>query len=102
MEFPKSSHRTPPHFLPIRRRDIGDSGILEDASGEEFHDVEGGADDVFILAEADGAGDGDVGVVGEGVDDVVFAVYAVGGAGEEAAGGLFAQDVFVSGFGGGG
>ena len=56
--------------------DVRNARVFENAAVEELHDVEWGADDVVIFAEAVGAGCGDVGGL-EGVEDTVFAVHAV-------------------------
>ncbi len=71
--------------MPLLRGDTGDRRVLEDTTLEERHDVEGGADHGVVFAEAQCAGDRDVGL-GHGGDDVVFAVDLVGGAGDDLAG----------------
>lgn len=67
-----------------------------DAAVQVLHDVEGGADDGGIFAEAVDFWDWDVGGL-EGGEDAVFALDFVGGFGDEGAGGLFAEDEFEGG-----
>ena len=57
--------------------DVGKAGVLEDAALEEGHDVEGGADDGVVFAEAEGARDGDGGGL-HGVDDAVLEERVIG------------------------
>jgi hypothetical protein len=73
MRFERVSAMEFLHLGALLGRDVWNRRVLEDAAVEKLHDVEVGANDLFILAQTEGLGDGDVGVL-EGVDDAVFAV----------------------------
>lgn len=63
VEFGESRHCALPHGVAVGGGYVGEGGIGEDAAVEEAHDVEGCAHDAVIFAEADGFGDGNVGVL---------------------------------------
>ena len=62
-----------PHLSSMLGAHVGERRINDHSSVQELHDVELCADDAFIFAHADGAGDGDVGLF-KGVDDAVLAI----------------------------
>lgn len=95
VEFGQGADGVGPDGAAVVGEDVGDDGVFEDAPVEELHDVEGGADDRVIFAEAVGSGHGDVGG-GEGGDDAVLALDLVGGFGDELSGRLLAEDVAVA------
>lgn len=74
LEYPSRSFV---HLRPLLRRHAWYGWVLEDATIEELHDVEVGADNALILTKAEGFGYWDVGFL-EGVDDAVFAVDFMG------------------------
>ena len=65
--------------------------VFDDAPVDEVHDVEGGAEDVRVLAEQQDAGDGDVGVL-ERLEHLVLPVHGVRAL-EEGARRLLAHDI---------
>ncbi len=52
--------------------------VGEDAAGQEFHDVEGGADHAVVLTERVGPGHRHVGMVRQGLDHAVLSVDLMG------------------------
>jgi small ligand-binding sensory domain FIST len=84
-----------PHLSSLCSAHVRKSGVFEDAAVEERHDVEGGADDRVVFAEAESLRDGHVGVL-ESVQDAVLAVDLVGCLGEELSWGLLAHDILLA------
>lgn len=95
VEFREGRHGAVPHLAALWGGYVGEGGVFEDAAVEEGHDVEGGADDGVVFAEAVGLWDGDVGGF-QGVQDAVFAVDLVGCLGEEFAWGFLAHDILAA------
>lgn len=79
------------HFGSILNAHAGQTGVLEDAAVEELHDVEGGADDAVILAQAVGPRHRHVGMARQRGKDAILAVDLVRRLGQQLARRLLAQ-----------
>jgi hypothetical protein len=82
-------------LCPLVWGDARHGGIFEDTAVQELHDVECGSDHVLILTQAICFGDRDI-CLFQSMDDSVFAIYFVGGLGEQFARWLLAHDKFVA------
>lgn len=95
METRQGAYRLSPHNCPLLRLHTRHSKVLEDASVEELHHVEGGADDSVVFTETVGLWDRHVCIL-EGVHNTVLALDLVRRLGQELARGLLSHNIFVA------
>ena len=89
---PVTGHITFSHFASVVGRNIWKRSIFENASIQEFHDIERGLNHAKVVAEAVRLGHGDISLF-QCADDAVFTLDLMRCLGEKFAGRLFSENI---------